>query len=478
MYVIGGLTSGLFRKLYSPKSHLIVTYMYLQNVLKLATFLPCCHQGHLHFIFFSFQCASDSEPVTNEHERVKEFDAEVNEASTSNNDEETSAHLVLTDNAAVPEYISLSMHDYNNSLDLNLLSGKNVNSKEVQTDPVDSKADLKDASTQTETVSCTCHIHGKISSEKSSVNDCGCQTNLPCMVLEDIKDSDEKLMFYTGIPNHGTFNALFDEVASKAYSEEETEKENKGGRPRCLRLVDEFFLVLMRFRLGLLIEDLCDRFYISKTTCANVINHWIGFLSVNLSFLIPWPDKETNSMTMPSQFQSKYPRCRAIVDCTEIYTETPHSLANKSLMFSHYKSHMTWKALLAINPKGVITFVSNLWVGSTSDKQIFIKSGILDLLEPGDQLMVDKGFQVSDFTTPRGIDLIIPPFRRQGKFSRREVEETRRIANLRIHVERANERVKNFRILQGNIPITLSKSVSNIFKICAALSNLQPPLVN
>lgn len=39
------------------------------------------------------------------------------------------------------------------------------------------------------------------------------------------------------------------------------------GRPRFLRLIDELFLVLMRLRLGLLLEDLTDRFLISTSLC-------------------------------------------------------------------------------------------------------------------------------------------------------------------------------------------------------------------
>ena len=90
--------------------------------------------------------------------------------------------------------------------------------------------------------------------------------------------------------------------------------------------------------------------------------------------------------------------------------------------------------------------------------------------------MADKSFLITDWTTPLGIDMIIPPFKTH-RFSRREVEETRRIANLRIDVERAMERVKNFRILSGVIPLTMSKRVSKILKICVDISNLQFPLV-
>ncbi|XP_045185048.2 uncharacterized protein LOC123543052 [Mercenaria mercenaria] len=184
----------------------------------------------------------------------------------------------------------------------------------------------------------------------------------------------------------------------------------------------------------------------------------------------------TPQNTMPRKFQSAYPSTRVIIDCTEFFTETPQSLINKSLMYSHYKSHMTYKALLGISPSGLITFVSDMWAGGISDKQITRSCGILDLCERGDAIMADKGFLISDLTTPRGLHLIIPPLKHK-RFSRREVEETRRIANLRIYVEMAMERVKNFRILQGTIPITISKQLTQILKLCAGLSNLQPPLV-
>ncbi|GFR99159.1 THAP domain-containing protein [Elysia marginata] len=45
-----------------------------------------------------------------------------------------------------------------------------------------------------------------------------------------------------------------------------------------------------------------------------------------------------------------------------------------------------------------------------------------------------------------------------------EVEKTRRVANVRIHVGRAMERIKNFKILQGVMPMRVSSYASDIFK--------------
>ena len=92
--------------------------------------------------------------------------------------------------------------------------------------------------------------------------------------------------------------------------------------------------------------------------------------------------------------------------------------------------------------------------------------------------MADKGFTISDLTTPKGIKLILPPFKRgTNKFSKREVKQTCDIARARIHVERQMERIKNYRILHGVMPITMSNRASKVWKLCVKLTNLQPPLI-
>ena len=61
------------------------------------------------------------------------------------------------------------------------------------------------------------------------------------------------------------------------------------------------------------------------------------------------------------------------------------------MTFSSYKNDNTYKALVGISPNGVITFVSSLYPGSISDKELTRRCGILDLLEPGDSVMADRG---------------------------------------------------------------------------------------
>ena len=387
--------------------------------------------------------------------------ASTDNLQTEENADETCANMntsfLVNDSFSIID-TSVMMHDYCGSIDPTHIS--TLRNQETQYDN-----NLINTSSQTDS------FVKNITYTACPISDAEVNTSLPSLVIEDL--SSEEVTFYTGLPNKETFYLLFEHIMSnRKISDPEI-----GGRPRKLRDVDEFFMVLMRLRLGLLTQDLAGRFNISISTCSKIFNEWLDLMYEHLNFLVSWPERETVKHNMPESFKRKYPNCRVIIDCTEIFTETPQSLLNKSRMYSDYKSHMTWKVLIGISPNGVITHVSDLWSGSISDKQITKSSGLIDKCEPGDAIMGDKGFLISDLCTPKGIYLIVPPTKKNDKLSKHEVEQTRRIANLRIQVERAMERIKNFRIIQGVMPISMSERVSKIVFVVCALCNLLPPLI-
>ena len=53
---------------------------------------------------------------------------------------------------------------------------------------------------------------------------------------------------------------------------------------------------------------------------------------------------------------------------------------------------------------------------------------------------------------------------------------TKEVANLRIHVEQAINRIKTFRILKTVLPVTMLHHCDDIIVTCAALCNLKPLL--
>ena len=127
---------------------------------------------------------------------------------------------------------------------------------------------------------------------------------------------------------------------------------------------------------------------------------------LKFGFLNIWPDREAIDKAMPQSFKVKYPKTRVIIDATEIKCQTPSSLVLYSETFSSYKSHTTFKGLIGISSSGHITFVSQLYASSISDREITVRSGFLKLpFAVGDIVMADKGFTISDLLEPMGVGL-------------------------------------------------------------------------
>ena len=174
-----------------------------------------------------------------------------------------------------------------------------------------------------------------------------------------------------------------------------------------------------------------------------------------------WPSRRVVDESMPEAFKEKYPSTRVIIDCTDVRCQMPSSLLLNSELLSSYNNHTTLKALVGISPKGSITFIGQLYAGSISDKE-----------------MVDKGFTIED-VLPLGVSLNIPPFLGMSdQMSAEDVIKTQGIASLRIHVERAINKIKNFLIFEGVIPLSQFGIVNQMWCVCAMLCNFQDPIIS
>ena len=88
-----------------------------------------------------------------------------------------------------------------------------------------------------------------------------------------------------------------------------------------------------------------------------------------------------------------------------------------------------------------------------SDKVITQRCGFLDNIEFGDVVLADRGFNIHDDLAVRGAKLEIPAFTKgKSQLSRAEVETSRRLAHVRIHVERIIGQLrKKYKILQHTL---------------------------
>ena len=141
------------------------------------------------------------------------------------------------------------------------------------------------------------------------------------------------------------------------------------------------------------------------------------------------------------------------------------------------QSHNTFKGNIVIARSGEIIHVSLLYEGSISDQELVKKSGLLKLLEPGDELMADKGFVIQDLLTPIGCSVTMPAFlSSKTQFAKDKLLKSKEIHNVRVHVERAIRRVKEFHYFDRVIPLTMAGSITQTWTVPCMITNFQGPL--
>lgn len=138
---------------------------------------------------------------------------------------------------------------------------------------------------------------------------------------------------------------------------------------------------------------------------------------VVLGSLPIWPSKDVIKQHLPKVFEGRFENVRCIIDCTEVRCEKPQDLQKQSELYSEYKSRNTFKGLTGISPNVWMTFVSGLYGGSISDRELVEKSHFIDLLEHNDLVLADRGFEIQDMLAVNKRSCSFPPRGNQLKTS-------------------------------------------------------------
>ena len=280
-----------------------------------------------------------------------------------------------------------------------------------------------------------------------------------------ITDSKNNINFFTGLADADVFHWLLNKI-----------RLNVELFHSSLSIEDHLLIVLMKLKLGLLSKDIAIRFNLSPTVISKIFRSWIVVIARNLKSLIVWPDRGAIRYNLPQCFKKKYRDAVCIIDCSEIFIQRPNNLTAQAQTWSNYKHNNTVKYLIGISPSGAVMFLSSGWGGRVSDKQITIDSGFIDKLAAGDCILADRGFNVKAELAVKGAVLKIPSFTK-GKKPGSEVDMSRQLANVRIHVERVIGRLKKFRILNSIIPITQVDLIDEIMVTICAIVNLNQSFV-
>ncbi len=157
------------------------------------------------------------------------------------------------------------------------------------------------------------------------------------------------MKFFTGIQTVNIFNAIYDLLkpylpnllywrGSKKIITSKLQKPRKS-IPHKVSSKDQFLLVLLKLRLGLMNQDLADRFQVWKSTISSIFTTWVMFLEKYLGdALIVWLPREIIATPMPPMFRKHHKELRCIIDCTEVFIEKPKSLDVQATTWSDYKN--------------------------------------------------------------------------------------------------------------------------------------------
>lgn len=102
----------------------------------------------------------------------------------------------------------------------------------------------------------------------------------------------------------------------------------------------------------------------------------------------------------------------------------------------------------------------------------------LKLIKPGEQALANEGFlQIKYVLYKRKATLVILLITFNPLFSNQVVKESYHTATVRIHVEKAIQRVEISRIL-SHIPVHLFAHIHAILHVCSIVANTQHPLID
>ena len=312
----------------------------------------------------------------------------------------------------------------------------------------------------------------KILHLRKELSACNCKKALHSTLLTN----DRETKFFTGLEKRALFDSLHDYIAPFV------QRRWKGVRRVVNRVRRNIIQSGQRrgpnrkLRLGLLLHDLARRFKVSETLSSQVFTCWLRVMAKVLSATIHMPSQEVINVTSPDRFKRLW-GVHSIIDCSELFIETPQDHDLQAVTWSTYKHHNTLKFLIGVAPNSSIVYISKAYTGRISDKEITIDTGYLDNVPPYSIIMCDKGFGISEECDARRITLYVPPGKRgMSQMGHVEVAKTNRIAKLRILVEQVIRRLKSFRIISGELPISMIPHIDDILVICGALSNMKNPI--
>lgn len=331
-----------------------------------------------------------------------------------------------------------------------------------------------DIPTSTSSAECEKHDQPTESIYASEAVQCEIITTNEKYSVEQFKDDPVAIHYYTGFDDYEHLNFFLTVLGHAAY--------NLNYQNRDLTVLDHLFMTMMKLRQAKDDAELSIMFRQSPRSVARILQTWINFMYYQLKELDLWASKEAVVEHMPLSFGRMFPNTRIVLDATECAIEKPSHVGLQSSTFSSYKNKNTVKTMIGCTPRGAVSYISDSYGGSTTDRQIMERSTLCSqsgLFNNGDSIMADRGIMVQDLFASQNVSVNTPHMLRgKSQLEPADVVHDRGVSSKRIHIERVIGLAKTFKILERTLPCQKIKDAHKIIFICFAITNFRNCIVN
>lgn len=286
-------------------------------------------------------------------------------------------------------------------------------------------------------------------------------------------NDDAAILFYTGFESYKKFHFVYLTLCPMI-----NKIQYYGSNVINLSTEDQFFLTMMKLRQDICNFELSRFFNVSQTTVSNVFITFINFIHQLWSKINIWPEQDLVQYFTPKSFKQYSSNTRVILDGTEIKVQKPENPVSQQASWSSYKHANTLKMLVGATPGGLLSYCSEAYGGSVSDRQTVERSSLLQNCESGDSVLADRGFNIQDFFADKDVTVNIPTFLKgKSQIPGLTVLQDRKLASKRVHIERIIGLIKTYKILKNELNHSYIPLASKIFFVCFMCCNFRETIM-
>jgi hypothetical protein len=226
------------------------------------------------------------------------------------------------------------------------------------------------------------------------------------------------MKYFTGFPTTADFDQFWSLLEGNAKSMRYWNGKSWvpnppiGKRPKTPRIDirNQLFLTLARYKRGFTTKELGYFFNVDPVYISCL---FITFSKLMENELVEMFQKEYDHPSefngLPEIVQTHYPKLYAALRLVEIRLESRPTFIALNGSKSTRKALPTFKILFLCTPNGQVFFISPVFPGTKSDRDVILESKVFDIIPAGSEVFVDKEFDVNNECILRQLQLHVFP---------------------------------------------------------------------